>query len=77
MRLTRTVRVFRTFPELYSMVIGFVSAMASVFWGFIMIIILLIICSILCGELILPINVSLDHEVPGATKHSFLYGMLS
>merc|ERR1719313_2059294 len=61
-RLLRTVRVFQKIPELYAMLRGFLSAMQSMAWGFVMILVLLLLFSILCVELIHPISIDIHSE---------------
>eukprot|EP00927_Polykrikos_kofoidii_P016310 TRINITY_DN17352_c0_g1_i4.p1 TRINITY_DN17352_c0_g1~~TRINITY_DN17352_c0_g1_i4.p1 ORF type:complete len:650 (+),score=72.36 TRINITY_DN17352_c0_g1_i4:103-2052(+) len=51
-RLTRAVRVMVKFPELHNMVKGFASAVAAMFWGFVMILLLLVVFAILTVELL-------------------------
>lgn len=60
LRLMRAVRVIKIFPELYTMLRGFLGAMRSMFWGFVLILVLLTIWSILCVEVLNPINAKLD-----------------
>eukprot|EP00927_Polykrikos_kofoidii_P016307 TRINITY_DN17352_c0_g1_i1.p1 TRINITY_DN17352_c0_g1~~TRINITY_DN17352_c0_g1_i1.p1 ORF type:complete len:617 (+),score=81.88 TRINITY_DN17352_c0_g1_i1:96-1946(+) len=52
LRLTRAVRVMVKFPELHNMVKGFASAVAAMFWGFVMILLLLVVFAILTVELL-------------------------
>merc|ERR1719253_1380481 len=60
-RLLRAVRIFQKVPELYAMLRGFISAMQTMFWGFVMIIVLLLLFAVLCVELIHPISLRI-HE---------------
>jgi len=62
LKLMRAVRILVIFPELHSMLRGFVSAMTAVFWGFVMIILLLLLWSILAVEVIHKDNIRLDWE---------------
>eukprot|EP00927_Polykrikos_kofoidii_P080257 TRINITY_DN7712_c0_g3_i1.p1 TRINITY_DN7712_c0_g3~~TRINITY_DN7712_c0_g3_i1.p1 ORF type:complete len:700 (+),score=104.46 TRINITY_DN7712_c0_g3_i1:157-2100(+) len=51
-RLSRAVRIMMRFPELYNMIKGFVSAMMAMLWGFVMIVMLLLVFAILSVELL-------------------------
>jgi len=64
LRLVRAVRVLQFFPELYAMVQGFASAMRAMFWGLVMILILLFIWSILAVEFVHPRNEKVEHNDP-------------
>lgn len=61
-RLVRAVRILTEFKELYLMIHGFASAMMSMFWGFIMMALLLTVWSILAVEIIHPSNLEIDHS---------------
>lgn len=61
LRLLRTFRVFKKVPELYGMLRGFVSAMQSMLWGFLMLVIMLLLWAVLSVELIHPISLEV-HE---------------
>jgi len=58
-RLVRAIRLLRFYPELYVMVRGFFGAMKAMFWGFVLINILLVLWSLVGVEIINPINVKL------------------
>lgn len=58
-RLLRSVRILRLFPELHAMMRGFVSAFAAMFWGYITILLFLLIWSILIVELVHPENLKI------------------
>merc|ERR1711959_43308 len=53
------------------MVHGFASAMMSMFWGFVMMVLLLTIWSILTVELLHPMNVDLDHTETAYCREAF------
>lgn len=61
-RLVRILRVVSVFPELYELVRGFFAAVMAMFWGFIMILVFLVVFSIVGVEIFHPINVTLHHE---------------
>jgi len=61
-RLARAIRILTVIPELYLMINGFMSAMKSMAWGFLLMSICLTIWSILGVELLHPINVKLEHS---------------
>lgn len=61
-RLVRAVRILTAFRELYIMVHGFASAMMAMFWGFVMMSLLLTVWSILAVELVHPQNMKIDHS---------------
>lgn len=65
MRLMRTVRIFEIFPELYYMVRGFASAMAAMWWGFVLIALTILLWSIVAVEILHPLNAGLDHGDDG------------
>lgn len=56
LRLGRAIRLAKVFPELYTMMQGFQSAMWAMWWGFVMIFCLVFVFSILAVELVLPIQ---------------------
>lgn len=60
-RLMRATRILRNFPELNAMVRGFLSAMSAMVWGFVMIIVLLVVWSVLAVELLYPVALSLPN----------------
>jgi len=60
-RLVRAVRVLTAFRELYLMVNGFLSAMMSLLWGFLLMCIMCTVWSILAVELIHPVNLKVEH----------------
>eukprot|EP00931_Biecheleriopsis_adriatica_P004555 TRINITY_DN106201_c0_g1_i1.p1 TRINITY_DN106201_c0_g1~~TRINITY_DN106201_c0_g1_i1.p1 ORF type:complete len:648 (-),score=125.04 TRINITY_DN106201_c0_g1_i1:12-1682(-) len=62
-RLMRATKLLRVFPELHAMVNGFFSAMSAMWWGFIMITVLLLMWSVLAVELLY----SVSREVHGDT----------
>eukprot|EP00927_Polykrikos_kofoidii_P080260 TRINITY_DN7712_c1_g1_i1.p1 TRINITY_DN7712_c1_g1~~TRINITY_DN7712_c1_g1_i1.p1 ORF type:complete len:633 (-),score=97.88 TRINITY_DN7712_c1_g1_i1:114-2012(-) len=51
-RLSRAVRIMVRFPELYKMIRGFYSAMMAMFWGIVLIMLLLLVFAILSVELL-------------------------
>eukprot|EP00928_Gymnodinium_smaydae_P045311 TRINITY_DN30226_c0_g1_i1.p1 TRINITY_DN30226_c0_g1~~TRINITY_DN30226_c0_g1_i1.p1 ORF type:complete len:796 (-),score=190.05 TRINITY_DN30226_c0_g1_i1:66-2453(-) len=53
-RLVRALRMLEAFPQLYQMVSGFASAMIAMWWGFVMIIILLFLWSVIVVEFVFP-----------------------
>lgn len=61
-RLLRGMRLFNFFPELRSMIIGFFHAMRVMFWGFLLLMILLIVVAIAAVELIHPISQDVPHD---------------
>lgn len=61
-RLMRATRIFRIFPELNSMVRGFMSAMSAMWWGFIMILMLLVMWSVVSVEFFNDVNKSLQAD---------------
>merc|ERR1719498_2227312 len=61
-RLLRAVRIFQEVPELHSMLRGFVSAMQSMFWGFVMIVVLLLLFSVLCVEIVHPVSLRVHRD---------------
>eukprot|EP00927_Polykrikos_kofoidii_P016309 TRINITY_DN17352_c0_g1_i3.p1 TRINITY_DN17352_c0_g1~~TRINITY_DN17352_c0_g1_i3.p1 ORF type:complete len:619 (+),score=81.31 TRINITY_DN17352_c0_g1_i3:100-1956(+) len=52
LRLARAVRIMVKFPELHNMVKGFASAVAAMFWGFVMILLLLVVFAIMTVEIL-------------------------
>jgi len=61
-RLLRVVRVFQRIPELHAIMRGFLSAMKSMFWGFMLISAFLLFFSILTVELVHPISVRIHQD---------------
>eukprot|EP00930_Biecheleria_cincta_P017379 TRINITY_DN13835_c0_g1_i1.p1 TRINITY_DN13835_c0_g1~~TRINITY_DN13835_c0_g1_i1.p1 ORF type:complete len:651 (+),score=152.54 TRINITY_DN13835_c0_g1_i1:26-1954(+) len=61
-RLLRAARFLRIFPELNSLLRGFTSAMATMVWGFVSLVLLLLIWGIVAVELIQPASVAADLE---------------
>jgi hypothetical protein len=61
-RLARAIRVLRGIPELYSMVRSFFAAMSAMFWGFMIILMMLMMWEILAVEMIHPVNMELMPE---------------
>jgi len=55
-RLLRAVKWIRLYPELYIMIRGFFGAMKAMFWGLVLIIVLLMFWSLIALEVINPIN---------------------
>eukprot|EP00931_Biecheleriopsis_adriatica_P004459 TRINITY_DN106123_c0_g1_i1.p1 TRINITY_DN106123_c0_g1~~TRINITY_DN106123_c0_g1_i1.p1 ORF type:complete len:662 (+),score=120.37 TRINITY_DN106123_c0_g1_i1:100-1986(+) len=51
-RILRAVRLFKPIPELYKLVQGFLSTMRAIFWGFVMILALLAMFSILTMQVV-------------------------
>ncbi|CAE8594241.1 unnamed protein product, partial [Polarella glacialis] len=65
-RIIRALRLFRRFPELYKLVVGFMSTMKAIWWGFVMILMLLSIFSLLAVELVSPFTNKVDdHNLLG------------
>jgi len=60
LRLVRAARLLAVSPELYSMVRGAACAMIAMFWGFVMIIVLLLVWSILAVETVHPVSSKLE-----------------
>jgi len=60
-RLVRAARVLTVIHELYLLIGGFASAMKSMFWGFVMMVMLLMICSILAVKLVHPVSMTIDY----------------
>jgi len=54
-RVVRVAKLLRRFPTLFNMISGFTGAMQAMFWGLLMILILLIMWSILAVEVIHPV----------------------
>eukprot|EP00931_Biecheleriopsis_adriatica_P073664 TRINITY_DN47906_c0_g1_i1.p1 TRINITY_DN47906_c0_g1~~TRINITY_DN47906_c0_g1_i1.p1 ORF type:complete len:656 (-),score=111.42 TRINITY_DN47906_c0_g1_i1:52-2019(-) len=50
-RIMRVTKLFKPIPELYKLIIGFVCTMRAIFWGFIMIMILLLMFAVLAVQL--------------------------
>lgn len=63
-RLVRAVRLLRFQPQLYTMIVGFLSAMKTMFWGFVLILGLLMFWSLVSVELIYPYVKDLRAESP-------------
>lgn len=61
-RLLRAIRVLSLVPELHSMIMGFTNALCAMFWGFVMIIIAILLWSILAVEVINPRNTVDYHD---------------
>mmetsp|Transcript_81001 Transcript_81001/g.208506 ORF Transcript_81001/g.208506 Transcript_81001/m.208506 type:complete len:610 (-) Transcript_81001:361-2190(-) len=55
-RLMRAIRLLKFFPELYVMIRGFFGAMKAMFWGLVLLMILVVVWSLVCVEVIHPIN---------------------
>jgi len=54
LRLARAARVLEAFPELYTYLRGFAGAMKAMFWGFLVILFILLLLSIFAVELLHP-----------------------
>lgn len=61
-RLFRLVRVFRMFPELYAMIRGFLGTVFAIWWGFVFILLTLVLWAIIAVQFIQPDNERLVHE---------------
>mmetsp|Transcript_26681 Transcript_26681/g.61395 ORF Transcript_26681/g.61395 Transcript_26681/m.61395 type:complete len:657 (-) Transcript_26681:144-2114(-) len=61
-RLFRATRILEVFPELHMMITGVFRAMMAMFWGFIMILCLVLLWAILAVELIHPLNKHIAHD---------------
>mmetsp|Transcript_68952 Transcript_68952/g.202406 ORF Transcript_68952/g.202406 Transcript_68952/m.202406 type:complete len:513 (-) Transcript_68952:20-1558(-) len=61
-RLARAIRILRGIPELYAMVRSFFAAMSAMFWGFLIILMLLMMWAILAVEMIHPINIEIPKD---------------
>lgn len=59
-RLTRAIRVLTTFNELYIMLHSFVGAMKAMFWGCLMILIVMVVWAIIFVEFVHPLNSKLS-----------------
>ena len=78
-RLLRALRLLKLFPELYVMIRGFLGAMKAMFWGFMLIIVLIMIWSLVIVELVHPVARSnplvgsgdVDDEVMGYCNAAF------
>lgn len=69
LRLSRVIRVLRNIPELFLMMRCFISALQSMFWGILLINLLLMVFAIMCVELVHPISVDVladDYECQDA-----------
>eukprot|EP00931_Biecheleriopsis_adriatica_P027924 TRINITY_DN16708_c0_g1_i2.p1 TRINITY_DN16708_c0_g1~~TRINITY_DN16708_c0_g1_i2.p1 ORF type:complete len:566 (-),score=75.26 TRINITY_DN16708_c0_g1_i2:161-1654(-) len=53
-RIVRVARLFRSIPELYKLVAGFVTTVKAIFWGFIVMILLLCMFAILTISVVQP-----------------------
>jgi len=61
-RLFRATRILEVFPELHMMITGVFRAMMAMFWGFLMILCLVLLWAILAVELIHPLNRHIVHD---------------
>mmetsp|Transcript_70937 Transcript_70937/g.178884 ORF Transcript_70937/g.178884 Transcript_70937/m.178884 type:complete len:729 (-) Transcript_70937:50-2236(-) len=61
-RVVRVAKILKRFPTLSNMIAGFTGAMQAMFWGLILILILLVGWSLLAVELIHPINAKLQEK---------------
>eukprot|EP00930_Biecheleria_cincta_P071978 TRINITY_DN5941_c0_g1_i1.p1 TRINITY_DN5941_c0_g1~~TRINITY_DN5941_c0_g1_i1.p1 ORF type:complete len:593 (+),score=112.33 TRINITY_DN5941_c0_g1_i1:39-1817(+) len=61
-KVLRIIRGLRMFPELFALFQSFLSAMTTMFWGFIMIMTLLLLTAILTVEFIQPISIETFDE---------------
>eukprot|EP00931_Biecheleriopsis_adriatica_P077154 TRINITY_DN50773_c0_g1_i1.p1 TRINITY_DN50773_c0_g1~~TRINITY_DN50773_c0_g1_i1.p1 ORF type:complete len:663 (+),score=99.66 TRINITY_DN50773_c0_g1_i1:134-1990(+) len=51
-RIMRVARLFEPIPELYKLIIGFSSTVKAIFWGFMMIMVLLLVCAIVTTQVV-------------------------
>eukprot|EP00440_Ansanella_granifera_P002032 gb/GFBE01002198.1/.p1 GENE.gb/GFBE01002198.1/~~gb/GFBE01002198.1/.p1 ORF type:complete len:560 (+),score=104.84 gb/GFBE01002198.1/:1-1680(+) len=61
-RLLRAARILRVFPELNSMLQGFISAMSAMVWGLLLIMVLLLMWSVLAVEFLQPFSLEVFEE---------------
>eukprot|EP00929_Paragymnodinium_shiwhaense_P085457 TRINITY_DN4585_c0_g1_i1.p1 TRINITY_DN4585_c0_g1~~TRINITY_DN4585_c0_g1_i1.p1 ORF type:complete len:776 (+),score=146.06 TRINITY_DN4585_c0_g1_i1:90-2417(+) len=78
-KLSRAARLLKKFPELYSILHAFVTAMMTLFWGFLMMAFGLMMISLLAVEVIHPLNKTLHHEEPWCVNafSSMFYAFLT
>jgi len=62
LRIIRAARMFLVFRELYMMLHGLASALKAIVWASAMIAVTILMCSIVCMELILPLQIDLEEE---------------
>jgi len=62
-RFMRAIRLLRFHPELCVMIRGFIGAMKAMFWGFVLILLLLLLWSLICVEIVHPINMNMIAEM--------------
>merc|ERR1719362_374315 len=55
-RLIRLVKVFKIFPSLYAMIRGFIGTIFTIWWGFVFILLILVIWGIIAVQFIHPDN---------------------
>mmetsp|Transcript_76027 Transcript_76027/g.211265 ORF Transcript_76027/g.211265 Transcript_76027/m.211265 type:complete len:479 (-) Transcript_76027:183-1619(-) len=61
-RLLRTVKLLRYFPELNSYIRGFIQALSAMLWGFVVILLMLLLWAIFSVTVLGPVSVTLDNE---------------
>eukprot|EP00931_Biecheleriopsis_adriatica_P045193 TRINITY_DN25906_c0_g1_i2.p1 TRINITY_DN25906_c0_g1~~TRINITY_DN25906_c0_g1_i2.p1 ORF type:complete len:653 (-),score=119.55 TRINITY_DN25906_c0_g1_i2:56-1861(-) len=55
-RVMRATKLFKPIPELFKLIVGFVKTMKAIFWGFIMIMIIVVIFSLLAVQITSPMR---------------------
>lgn len=77
-KLLRAARVLRVFPELNTMLEGFVSAMSAMVWGLMMILVLTLMWAIMAVEFIQPVALELfdDGSFCAESFNGVLHNML-
>jgi len=63
-RLVRLIRLLRTFPQLYRMVQGFASALRAMFWGIVMIFMMLCLFSLIVVQMVSFAGIDLHQRDP-------------
>eukprot|EP00931_Biecheleriopsis_adriatica_P065878 TRINITY_DN40334_c0_g1_i1.p1 TRINITY_DN40334_c0_g1~~TRINITY_DN40334_c0_g1_i1.p1 ORF type:complete len:596 (-),score=111.41 TRINITY_DN40334_c0_g1_i1:178-1965(-) len=75
-RILRAVKLLQFFPELHKLAVSFVGTMKALFWGFIMIMAMLIMWSIVCVEMMEPIREKASDDYCSVMFSGVLYGTL-
>jgi len=61
-RLCRARRIIMDFPELHIMITGLTGALKAIFWGMILIVVLIVASAILAVQVLHPLNQKVAHE---------------
>lgn len=70
-RVIRVAKILKRAPTLMNMIGGFVGAMQAMFWGLILILLLLVMWSLLAVELVYPESKKLDLAEDDTCKYAF------